>query len=132
LVVFAVRNYQNLSEKCQKCEKIQVRSDDDIFFKFRQNAQILKSQVSVSNFVSSLGLGVFDEASVSKFQPGPGLEGYGLSYITVLTRVHSFAWSKLEAHFSGVGLYCVTIPWQQIFKGSLQVAIVGVLRDVAF
>ena len=37
------------------------------FLKIRQNAQILKSRVSVSNFVSSLGQGVFDEASVSKF-----------------------------------------------------------------
>ena len=41
-----------MSEKCQKFEKIQVRSDDDIFKKFRQNAQILKSLVSVSNFKS--------------------------------------------------------------------------------
>jgi len=28
---------------------------------------------------------------------------------------------------STVGLYCVTITWQQIFKGSVQVAVVGVL-----
>jgi len=41
---------------------------------FRQNQQILKSRVSSSEFlmksrsrVSSLGFGIFDEASVSKF-----------------------------------------------------------------
>jgi len=50
----------------------------------------------------------------------------------LFTRVHSFAWPNLGANFSGVRLYCVTIPWQQILKGSLQVTIEGVLPHVAF
>ena len=39
-------------------------------------------EVSVSNF--SFGLGIFDESSVSKFEWGFGLEGYGLDYITAI------------------------------------------------
>jgi len=34
---------------------------------------------------------------------------------------------NLGADSSTIGLYCITITWQQIFKGSLQVAAVGVL-----
>jgi len=33
-VYVQVRNNQNMSEKCQKCAKIQVGSDDNIFFNF--------------------------------------------------------------------------------------------------
>jgi len=36
----------------------------------------------------------------------------------------------LRADCSTVGLYCVTITWQQIVKGSLQVAEEGVLQHV--
>jgi len=32
-----------------------------------------------------------------------------------------------RADFSTVGLYCVTIIWQQIYKGSLYIAVAGVL-----
>jgi len=37
---------------------------------------------------------------------------------------------NLRADCSIVGLYCVTIIWQQIFKGSLQVTIEGVFLHV--
>jgi len=45
------------------------------------------------------------------------------------THVHSFCLQtqtlrNLPEHFSTVALRCVTITWQQIFKGSLQVTIV--------
>jgi len=47
------------------------------------------------------------------------------------TRVHSFScrgWLRnWQADCFIVGLYCVTITWQQIFKGSVQVTVVGVL-----
>jgi len=36
----------------------------------------------------------------------------------------------LRAVCSTVGLYCVTITWQQIFKGSLQVTVESVLPHV--
>jgi len=45
------------------------------------------------------------------------------------TQVNSFPWQNLVANFFGVGLYCATraaITRQQIFKGSIQVTIVGV------
>jgi len=35
--------------------------------------------------------------------------------------------AKVASRLFTVGLYCVTITWQQIFKGSLQVMVVGVL-----
>jgi len=42
--------------------------------KIRQNAQIVKSRVSVLEFqVSSFGLGIFDGVSVSKVYPSHGL-----------------------------------------------------------
>jgi len=34
---------------------------------------------------------------------------------------------KLGADCSAIGVYCVTITWQQIFEDSLQVTVVGVL-----
>jgi len=37
---------------------------------------------------------------------------------------------NLRADCSIVGLYCVTIIWQQIFKGSLQVTVERVLMHV--
>ena len=37
---------------------------------------------------------------------------------------------NLRADCSIVGLYCVTITWQQILKGSLQVTVEGVLLHV--
>jgi len=36
----------------------------------------------------------------------------------------------LRADCSTVGLYCVTITWQQIVKGLLEVAVEGVLQHV--
>jgi len=38
--------------------------------------------------------------------------------------------AKLASECSSVRLYCVTIAWSQIFKGSLQVTVVGVLLHV--
>ena len=35
-----------------------------------------------------------------------------------------------EACCFTVGLYCVKITWQQIFKGSLKIVVKGVLRHV--
>ena len=47
------------------------------------------------------------------------------------TRVSSFACRgglrKSQAGCSAVGLYCVTIPWLQIRKGSLYITVAGVL-----
>jgi len=47
------------------------------------------------------------------------------------THVPSFACRgglrKSLADCSTVGLYCVTIPWQQIRKGSLYITVAGVL-----
>jgi len=37
-----------------------------------------------------------------------------------------------ERSFSGVGVYCATVSWQQIFKGSFQVTIEGVSPRDAF
>ena len=34
---------------------------------------------------------------------------------------------KSRADYSTVGLYCVTITWQQIFKSSLYITVAGVL-----
>jgi len=39
-------------------------------------------------------------------------------------------WSNLRAVYSTVGLYCLTITWQQIFKRSLQVTVESVLLHV--
>jgi len=36
----------------------------------------------------------------------------------------------MRADLSFVDLYCFTITWQQIFKGSLQVTVEGVLLHV--
>jgi len=47
----------------------------------------------------------------------------------VFTPLRGQTWKRI---FSGVGVYCVTISWQQIFKGSLQVTIEGVSPLVAF
>jgi len=50
-------------------------------------------------------------------------------------RVYSFASLRgltWERFFSGVSVYCVTISWQQILKGSLQVTVEGILPHVAF
>jgi len=48
--------------------------------------------------------------------------------------VHSFfcrgRLRKWQAYCFIVGLYGVTITWQQIFKGSLQIMLKGVLRHV--
>jgi len=52
LLYLQVRNNQNRSETCQKFEKSQIGSDDDVFKKCWQNAQILKTRVSVSDFKS--------------------------------------------------------------------------------
>jgi len=38
--------------------------------------------------------------------------------------------TKLASGFFIVGLYCVTITWQQIFKASLQIIVEGVLPHV--
>jgi len=38
--------------------------------------------------------------------------------------------AKLGTDCSTFGLYCVTITWQQIFKGSLQVAAISILLPV--
>ena len=47
------------------------------------------------------------------------------------TLVHSFVCRgglrKSRADFSTVGLYYVTITWQQIYKGSLYITVAGVL-----
>jgi len=43
--------------------------------------------------------------------------------------VPSFAWllRKSRADYSTVGLYCVTITWQQVCKSSLYITVAGVL-----
>ena len=63
-------------------KKNQVRSD----YTSKKFGKMHKFWSLESRFrTSSLGLGVFDEVSVSKFWPGLGLglEGYSLDYITV-------------------------------------------------
>ena len=47
----------------------------------------------------------------------------------MFTSLRGQTWERI---FSGVGVYCVTMSWQQIFKGSLQVTIKGVSPLVAF
>jgi len=48
------------------------------------------------------------------------------------THFHSFTCRltlrNLRAHYSTVSLSCVTITWQRIFKGSLQVTIIALFR----
>ena len=48
--------------------------------------------------------------------------------------VHSFFYRgrlrNWQAYCFVIGLYCVTIRWQQIFKGSLQIMVKGVSRHV--
>jgi len=50
------------------------------------------------------------------------------------THVRSFArrgrLQNLRADYSTTGLCCVTIAYQQTFKGSLQATVVGVLHHV--
>jgi len=46
-----------------------------------------------------------------------------------LTPLRGQTWERI---FSGVGAYCVTVSWQQILNGWLQVTIEGVLSHVAF
>jgi len=60
-----VRNIESRSEKCQKLEP-----------HFKKPAKCTNFEFSI------LGLGSFDEVSVSKLYPGLGLEGYGLDYVT--------------------------------------------------
>ena len=66
LVYLQVGN-QNMSEKCQKFEKNEVRSDDDIFFNSAKRTNFEASSLGLDLQVSSLrlGLGIFDEVSVS-------------------------------------------------------------------
>jgi len=40
------------------------------------------------------------------------------------------SWRNLRSDSSTVGIYCVTVTWQQILKGSLQVTVVGFLPHV--
>jgi len=56
-----------MSEKCQKFEKNEVRSDDDIFFNSAKCTNFEASSLGLDLQVSSLrlGLGIFDEVSVS-------------------------------------------------------------------
>jgi len=64
-------------------------------------------------------------------QPSSLLWGHAVVSLQ-FPRIHSFAWPNLGAmFFSGVGVYCVTISRQQIFKGLLQVTIKGVSPLVA-
>ena len=56
LAVFAGKKQPNLSENARNLKKNRLRSDGDIFLKKCTNFE-----------VSSLGLGIFDEVSVSKF-----------------------------------------------------------------
>jgi len=55
--------------------------------------------------MSSLSLGIFDEVSVSKFQPGLGLKGYGLDYITDRQCKEHF-WNK-PIHSSWCFAFCL-------------------------
>jgi len=61
------------------------------------------------------------------FPPQISKTGYGTAHVRPIT-----CWGKLRNLRSGsstVGLYCVTITWQQIFKGSLlYLRVVGVCR----
>jgi len=57
LAVFAGKNNQNTSEKCQKLEKNSSQKWWRHFF--RQYSQILKSRVSVSNFKSRVSVSEF-------------------------------------------------------------------------
>jgi len=47
----------------------------------------------------------------------------------VFTPLRGQTWKRI---FSGVGVYCVKIAWQQNFKSSLQVTTEGVSLLVAF
>jgi len=54
----------------------------DVFLKNFAKISIFEvSSLGLAFQVWSLGLGVLDEVSVSKFQPGLGLESYGHNYI---------------------------------------------------
>ena len=78
-----VKNNQNMSENCQKFEK---KINSEVITHQKNLAKCTNFEVSSLGFelqVSSLGLGVFDEVSVSKFWPGLGLEGYSLDYLLV-------------------------------------------------
>ena len=90
MLYFQVRNDQNTSENVRNLKKFQLKSDNDVFEKIRQNAQILKSRVSVSvsNFKSRVSVSQFLMKSQSRSRLeilpglGLGLEGYGLDYST--------------------------------------------------
>jgi len=70
----------------------EVMTSDDIFF---------KNSLKCTNFeVLCLGLGVFDEVSVSvsKFEPGLGLEGYGIDTSLALSGVRrKFSWGGFQS-----------------------------------
>jgi len=53
-----------------------------------------------------------------------------LLFIPVHSCAYRGRWSNLRAVCSTVGLYCITITWQQIFKCSLQVTVESVLLHV--
>jgi len=62
-----------------------VRSDDNIFSNISTkftNFEVWSLGLRLELQIPSLGLGVFDEVSVSKYLLGLSLEGYGLDYIT--------------------------------------------------
>jgi len=72
-VVFAGKKQPKQFEKFQKLEKIQLRSDDGIFFKisvkctnFEVSSLGLEVQVSVSGFLMKSRSRSFNQASVSK------------------------------------------------------------------
>jgi len=63
-----VRNNQKSRLNIRNLKSVQVRSDGDIFFNTGEIHKFL-----------SLGVGLFDEVSVLKFETGIGLEGYGIT-----------------------------------------------------
>jgi len=62
-----VRNNQNRSEKCQKFEKIQLRTDGDSFLKnFGKIPKFWSLGLEFQVSSLSLSLGIFDEVAVFK------------------------------------------------------------------
>jgi len=89
-VVFAGKKQ---SKQVGKVPEIRKKFNLEVMTTFFQEISAKCTNFEVSSLglefqVSSLGLRIFDEVSVSQFQPGLGLEGYGLDYITALHSIY--------------------------------------------
>jgi len=111
LLIFRKETARTDRKNARNSNKIQLRSDVDISQNFGQIHKF-RSLESRSR-ISSLESRNFNEVSVSKFQPGLGLEGYDLDYITAASTTIKWTalnWSSLRdrvGRVSGFNHTCI-------------------------